>query len=136
MNPRNGYICDKVKRKSTVVVAESFASLSEVVTKILLVVFMVHGRFLIVLVSGEIRELEKIFKLFLSCKIYNVNAMFEDDKGEVSVMSRDQENSRSYRIELSRTERLYTTRRSTISQKNLNKPSLRQIFNRLAFFTR
>jgi hypothetical protein len=73
------------KKKSTIIVCESFASLFEIVTKISLDVFMVHGRFLIVSVSGEFRELEEIFEMFWRHKIYNVNAMFEDDNEEVSV---------------------------------------------------
>lgn len=74
-----------LRRRSSVFVIESFQEFTEIYKNIKPNVFKFSGLYLIVLVSGEIPEIEQIFKLLWKLQIYNSDVMFQDENGTVHV---------------------------------------------------
>lgn len=73
------------KKTLSIFVIENFREFRKIYKKISREIFKFHGFFLVVLVNGEIPEIQKIFKFLWKIQIYNVNLMFENENGEVIV---------------------------------------------------
>ena len=73
-------------RKSlSIFVVENFQEFRKIYKNISREVFKFYRFFFIVLVNGEIPEIQKIFESLWTIQIFNVNLMFEDQNGEVLV---------------------------------------------------
>jgi ABC-type amino acid transport substrate-binding protein len=75
----------KRKRRFTAFGVESFSDFEKIYEKIDDKMFRFGGFYIILLVNGEILEVQKMFELLWQLQIYNVNVMFEDENGEVLV---------------------------------------------------
>lgn len=73
------------RRRCVVLLVESFIEFLEMHKKLSPNIFRFNGFYLIVLVNGEIPEVEEIFKLMWEKQIYNVNVVLEDRDGSVLV---------------------------------------------------
>lgn len=70
-----------------VIVVEHFEHFLEIHQKLMPQYFKFNGQYIIVLIRGAIREIQKILQLVWELQIYNVNVMFENDNGTVSVQT-------------------------------------------------
>lgn len=75
----------KHPKRSSLFLVEVFEDFLHLSTMISPKAFLFRGLYLIILINGEIPEIENIFKFFWNLQIYNVNVMFEDKNGEVLV---------------------------------------------------
>jgi hypothetical protein len=75
----------KRKRTYTALSVESFSDFEEIYKSIDEKLFRFSGFYLIVLVDGDISEVQKMFEHLWQLQIYNANVMFEDENGEVLV---------------------------------------------------
>lgn len=73
------------RRRATVLTINRFEGLFQNFSLISSNGFKFNGYYLVVLVNGEFKEVEKIFKLFWEKQIYNVNLIFLDENKEVIV---------------------------------------------------
>jgi hypothetical protein len=73
------------KRTYTVLAICNFEEFVEILSKMSSKVFNLSGFYLILLINGEIPEVQEMFELLWQLQIYNVNVMFEDENGEVLV---------------------------------------------------
>jgi hypothetical protein len=73
------------KKMFVAFVVEGFKDFLDIYGKIRSEFFKFDGFYMIVLVNGEIPEVQKMFKLLWQLQIYNVNVMFENGNGEVLV---------------------------------------------------
>jgi hypothetical protein len=83
-----GKISLNVNRKKlrSIFVIETFEDFMEIYEKLILSKqFKFSGFFIIVMINGEIKEIEEIFSLLWQLQIFNVNAMFENENGEILV---------------------------------------------------
>lgn len=75
------------RRRGNVILVEDFKGFLEVFAKVNSKAFRFNGIFLIVLLRGEILEIGKILTLFLELQIYNVNIIFAEKNGSITVKS-------------------------------------------------
>lgn len=73
------------KRHFSIFFIESFEEFIEIYNVITAKSFRLNGYYLIVLVKGEIEEVQEIFKLLWKLQIFNVNVIFEAENQEVLV---------------------------------------------------
>lgn len=73
------------RRRCLIFLIESFLGFLEIYSAISPINFRFNGFYIIVLTSGEIPEVEDIFKLLWKIKIFNVNIMFEGSSDAILV---------------------------------------------------
>jgi Bacterial extracellular solute-binding proteins, family 3 len=73
------------QRHKNIFVIEDFKGFLQIYAKIVPKNFKLNGHYLIVLINGQISEIQEMFKLLWKFQIFNVNVMFEDENGEVLV---------------------------------------------------
>lgn len=82
-------------RRCTIIFSENFSGFLEIYKKISSKSFKFDAFYLIVLIAGEIEEIEAIFQLMWTLQMYNVNVMFEDSKSNILVKTFIPFNNRS-----------------------------------------
>jgi hypothetical protein len=78
-------VFNSTAKQNSIFVVKNFNNFNEIYLKINPKSFKFSGLFLIVLVDGEIKEIEEIFMLLWKKQILNVIIMHEDEHGEILV---------------------------------------------------
>lgn len=74
------------KKRFSIIVIEDFNEFMEIYEKIATPkIFWFSGFYVVALNNGKISEIQEMFKLMWKLQIFNVNVMFEDEKGDVLV---------------------------------------------------
>lgn len=74
-----------IKRRGVTILIRDFNDFQEIYEEISSEIFKLNTFYFIVMLHGEIEEIEEIFKLLVKKQIYNVIAMFDDTKGSIQV---------------------------------------------------
>lgn len=74
-----------IKRRGVNILIRDFDDFQEIYSEISSEIFKLNTYYFIVMLHGEIKEIEEIFKLLLEKQIYNVLAMFDDKKGSIQI---------------------------------------------------
>lgn len=75
----------KRPKRCIVLFLETFDDFLEMLAKITPTLFSYQGEFILVFISGEITQFHLMFKLLWQRKISNVNILYEDESGSVTV---------------------------------------------------
>lgn len=73
------------RKKLVMIVIEKIDEFLDIYAKIDREIYALNGIYLIVLINGEIREVQEIFQLLWKLQIFNVIVMFENEHGEILV---------------------------------------------------
>lgn len=78
-------IISRRRRAGNAFIIQTFEDFMKIYEKLSSKMFKFNGFYLVVLVAGEISEIENIFNLFLKLQIFNINIIYADKTGSVLV---------------------------------------------------